>query len=149
MAAAPSDIFSITYDAVQQLLIGHWLHDSGDDDLYPSYDRLLAAAKENDKCRFWLLDMRRRNWHTETFTKWFTEFLTNQAVRELGSPIFIAYVAAEEHRADIESVTTEAMLLQAAQAEFYPFFFNNEAAAYDWLVYYHSHPSTKPAAPTT
>lgn len=68
-------------------------------------------------------------------------------MREVGSPVFIAYVAAEAHRADIESVTTEAMLLQAAQAEFYPFF-NNEAAARDWLGYYQGHPRQTPPVPT-
>ena len=148
MSEIPADIFSLTYDAKQHLLVGHWLRDSSDEDLYPSYGRLLAAAKAHGNCRFWLLDMRRRSWQTDVFTKWFTELLANEAVREVGSPIFIAYVAAEAHRADIESVTTEAMLRQSAKAEFYPFFFSSEAAARDWLVYYQSHADQVPRVPS-
>ncbi|RYY12290.1 MAG: hypothetical protein EOO36_17715 [Cytophagaceae bacterium] len=147
MPEIPADVFSLNYDAAQHLLVGHWLRDSGEEDLYPSYERLLATAKAHGNCRFWLLDMQLRNWHTATFTKWFSELLTNQAVREVGSPIFVAYVAAEIHRAEIESVSTAAMLRQSAQAEFYPFFFNSEAAAREWLAYYQSHPGQAPPTP--
>lgn len=147
MSITPDHIFSITYEATPHLLIGHWLLDSDETVLYPSYQRLLAAAKAHNGCRFWLLDMQLRSWHTDTFTKWFADLLANQAVREVGAPIFVAYVAAERHRADIESVATEAMLRQSAQAEFYPFFFNNEPAARAWLVYHQTHPNELPLVP--
>ena len=65
----------------------------------------------------------------------------------MGSPIFVAYVAAETHRTEIEDVATAAMLRQSAQAEFYPFFFNNEVAAREWLAYYQSHPEQAPPTP--
>lgn len=148
MPAIAPVIFSLAYDAAQHLLLGHWRLNTDDADLHPSYERLLTAAKAHNNCRFWLLDMRLRNWHTATFTKWFAELLANQAVREVGAPIFVAYVAAEHHRADIESVATEAMLRQAAQVEFYPFFFSNEAAARAWLVYHQAHPDQLPLVQT-
>ena len=144
MSSSPAAIFSLDYAAAEHLLVGCWLRDVNDDDLYPSYERLLAAARAHGNCRYWLLDMRRRSWHTATFTKWFTELLTHQAVREVGAPIFVAYVAAEAHRTDIESVATQAMLRQAAQVEFYPYFFNSETAARDWLLYYQAHPDQTP-----
>ncbi|RZK62725.1 MAG: hypothetical protein EOO59_01770 [Hymenobacter sp.] len=144
MSSCSADIFSLDYLAAEHLLMGRWLRDTDDDDLYPSYERLLAAAKAHRNCRYWLLDMRLRSWHTATFTKWFAELLANQAVREVGAPIFVAYVAAETHRAAIESVATQAMLRQVAQAEFYPYFFNSETAARDWLRYYQAHPAQKP-----
>jgi hypothetical protein len=140
-------IFSLAYDAERRILAGHWRLNADDADLYPSYERLLAAAKAHDNCRFWLLDMHLRSWQTATFTKWFTELLANQAVREVGAPIFVAYVAAEHHRADIESVATEAMLRQSARAEFYPFFFSNEATAREWLVYHQTNPEALPLVP--
>ena len=144
MSSFFADIFSIDYVAAEHLLVGRWLRDTDDDGLYPSYERLLAEAKAYGSCRYWLLDMRLRRWHTATFTKWFANLLTHQAVREVGAPIFVAYVAAEVHRTDIESVATQAMLRQAAQIEFYPYFFNNEAAAHDWLLYYQTHPEQTP-----
>ena len=145
MQAPPTDFFSLGYEVAPHLLVGRWLHESEDGDLYPAYLRLLATAKANGNCRFWLLDMRQRDWHTVAFAEWFGGLLANQVVREVGAPVFVAYVADETHRVDIESVATEAMLRQAARVEFYPYFFNDEAAARDWLIYYQTHPSLKPA----
>ena len=145
MQAPPPDFFSLDYEAKPHLLVGRWLHDSDDDDLYPAYRLLLAAAKANGNCRFWLLDMRQRDWHTVAFAEWFGGLLANQVVREVGAPVFVAYVAGETHRVDIESVATAATLRQAAQVEFYPYFFSDEAAARDWLTYYQTHPDQTPA----
>lgn len=145
MNSLATDIFSLDYDAQQHQLVGHWLRDSPDDDLHPSYEQLLAAAKAHGNCRFWLLDMRKRRWHSATFAKWFGDLLSRQAVRELGSPVFVAYVAEEAHRRHVESVATGVMLRQTAEVEFYPYFFTTEAAARDWLSYYQTHLEQQPA----
>jgi hypothetical protein len=142
------DQFSLAYDAEQHLLIGAWLSDTEEDDLYPSYERLLAAAHAHDKCRFWLLDMRKRSWHSVAFARWFGNLLAHQVVRELGSPVFVAYVAEETHRVDIEGVASDAMLRQTAQVEFYPYYFDNEQSAREWLVYYRTHPDQTPGVPS-
>lgn len=144
MEPASAAVFSLAYDAAQHLLVGHWLAEQADN-LHPSYERLLAAAKAHDNCRFWLLDMHQRRWHSASFAKWYGELLANLVVRELGSPVFVAYVTAESHRQAINSVATQALLRQTAQAEFYPYFFTNEQDARDWLIYYQTHPGQKPA----
>lgn len=144
MQASPPDTLSIRYDAEQNLLVGYWHRDAEAKNLYPAFYQLLAAAKAHGNCRFWLLDMRQRSWHTAAFTEWFSELLAHKVVQEVGAPVFVAYVADEVHRADIESVATEATLRQIAQVEFYPYFFSNEAAAHDWLVYYQTHPDQAP-----
>jgi len=138
------DFFSLDYEAAPRLVVGRWLHDSEDGDLYPAYHQLLATAKAHSNCRFWLLDMRRRSWHSVEFAQWFSGLLANQVVREVGAPVFVAYIASEAHRADIESVATDATLRQAAEVEFYPYFFSDEVAARDWLRYYQTHPNQKP-----
>ncbi len=140
-----SDIFSLDYDTTYQQLVGHWLRDSPDDDLHPSYEQLLNAAKAHNNCRFWLLDMSKRRWHSATFAKWFGDLLSRKAVYELGSPVFVAYVANETHRSHIESVATDVMLRQTAEVEFYPYFFTTEAAAREWLVYYQTHLEQQPS----
>ncbi|SFQ37115.1 hypothetical protein [Hymenobacter arizonensis] len=114
-----------------------------EEDLYPSYARLLAAAQEHGNCRFWLLDMRQRAWHSAAFAAWFSGLLAQQVVRELGAPVFVAYVASEEHRATIESISTAATLRKAAKSELYPHFFNNEKDAAEWLCYYQTHSEWK------
>jgi hypothetical protein len=139
-----SDQFSLEYDAAHQFLIGNWSSGISDNDLYSAYERLLTAAKAHGNCRFWLLDIRLRGWHSATFAKWFGDLLAKRIVDELGSPVFVAYVAGEIHRADIESTTTQATLRQSAQAEFYPYFFDNKEAASEWLLYYQLHPDQKP-----
>jgi hypothetical protein len=137
--------FSIEYDAADHLLTGSWLCNIADNDLYPCYEHLLTAAKAHGNCRFWLLDMRLRGWHSPTFAKWFGDLLAKQVVRELGPPVFVAYVAHEKHRTDIEGDNTQATLKQSAQVEFYPYFFDNKEEARDWLLYYQAHPDQKPA----
>ncbi|MFD1873408.1 hypothetical protein [Hymenobacter bucti] len=141
---APPSFFSLDYEAASHLLVGRWLHSLADDDLYPDYYRLLTAAKAHGNCRFWLLDMRLRSWHSVAFATWFSELLANEVVREVGAPVFVAYVAGEAHRVDIESVATDVTLRQTAQVEFYPYFFSNEAAARDWLLYHQEHPDQEP-----
>jgi hypothetical protein len=88
--------------------------------------------------------MRQRRWHTVAFAKWFSGLLANQVVSEVGAPVFVAYVAGEAHRVNIESVATQATLRHTARVEFYPYFFSNEEAARDWLLYYQAHPDQTP-----
>lgn len=145
MQVPSPDLFSLSYEAELSLVVGRWLQDSEDSDLYPAYRQLLVEAKAHDNCRFWLLDMRQRSWHSVAFAQWFSGLLANQVVREVGAPVFVAYLASEAHRADIESVATEATLRQAAEVEFYPYFFSDEPAARDWLHYYQTHPDQKPS----
>lgn len=137
-AAAPT--FTITYDATPRLLVGRWTKEVAADALYAAYTQLLTSAPAHDRCRFWLLDIRPRTWHWEVFAHWFCETFAPQVVAQLGAPVFVAYVASEEQRILIESPATAATLQQAARAEFYPYFFTDEASAREWLAYYQTHP---------
>ena len=62
----------------------------------------------------------------------------------LGSPVFVACVAAERHRAAIESLGTETLLRQHQQHEFYPYFFVNETDARGWLAQSQDHKHRPP-----
>jgi len=105
---------------------------------------LLAEGVAHGKCRFWLLDLRERQWPSPAFTAWLTELFAYDAVAQLGSPVFIGYVAHEEHRRFVESLATVAALRRAAESEFYPRYFDNEASALDWLHYYQTQPDLRP-----
>ena len=147
MSPPVTPLFTLSREDTPCLLVGRWHGPTPDDSLYPSYERILAEAKAHGNCRFWLLDMRERAWHSVAFARWYGELLAHQVVQELGSPVFVAYVAAEAHRTAIESATTQAMLRQASQAEFYPYFFSNETDARHWLGYYQAHPTPPPKLP--
>ena len=124
--------FTLTHEPAAGLLVGRWPAHAPAEDLRPAFERLVEAAKAAGNCRFWLLDLRER----AAFHEWFRGLLSQQVVRELGKPVFVACVAAESSRAEIESVATQVRLRQQAQDEFYPYFFSDEAAAREWLAYH-------------
>ena len=128
-----SDVFALTYELVPNLLVGRWLRDVPDRSLLPPQEELLTAALHHNRCRFWLLDLRTQQDYSPLLLGWLGSLLAQQVVSVLGSPVFVACVASESHRAEIESIGTETLLRQQAQHEFYPYFFNDEAAARLWL----------------
>ena len=129
-----SDVFALTYEPAPNLLLGRWLRDIADRSLLPPQEELLTSAQQHNRCRFWLLDLRAQRDYSPLLLDWFGSLLAQQVVSVLGSPVFIACIANESHRAEIESLGTETLLRQQAQHEFYPYFFNNEAAAREWLA---------------
>ena len=129
-----SDVFALSYEPEPNLLLGRWLHDVADRSLLPPQEELLTTARHNNNCRFWLLDMRRQTTFSTLLLDWLGTLLAQQVVSVLGSPVFIACVADESHRAEIESLSTETLLRQQAEHEFYPYFFHDEAAAREWLA---------------
>ncbi|WP_151087284.1 hypothetical protein [Hymenobacter baengnokdamensis] len=136
MPASPAESLAITYEAEEGVLVGRWRRNHAEPDLPEVFELLVEAALKADHCRFWLLDLRERTWHPPAFKKWFDNLLSKQVVQVLGRPVFLACVATEQNRADIESIATQVRLRQHAQEEFYPYFFNNEGAARDWLLYH-------------
>ncbi|WP_426061350.1 hypothetical protein [Hymenobacter sp. B1770] len=139
-----SEVFSLDYEAAPNLLVGRWLTNVPDHTLHPPQQELLSAALQNSRCRFWLLDMRTQNEFSLALLDWLKELLAEQVVMVLGSPVFLACVASESHRDEIDSIGTETLLRQQAQHEFYPYFFNNEEAAREWLAESQSHEHSPP-----
>jgi len=136
MSALPPDVLSLTYEAEAGLLLCRWRPDAPSEELAPVFEALLAEAQIFHNCRFWLFDMRERAWHPPVFEKWFAGLLSQQVVQVLGKPVFLACVATEQNRADIESIGTQLRLRAHAENEFYPYFFDDEAAAREWLAYH-------------
>lgn len=129
-----SDVFALAYEPAPNLLVGRWLCDVADPSLHPPQEELLSAALQHNRCRFWLLDLRAQQDYSPLLLDWLSSLLGQQVVSVLGSPVFVACVANESHRTEIESVGTETLLRQQAQHEFYPYFFSDEEAARQWLA---------------
>ena len=143
MAHAYPLTFTLTYKLAAKILVARWLPGVFAEDLHPAFEEIVAVAKQADNCRYWLLDLRERA-EPATFQTWFGSLLSREVVRELGKPVFVACLANETSRAEIESIATEARLRQQAQDEFYPYFFSDEAAARERLAYYQEHDSPPP-----
>jgi hypothetical protein len=129
-----SDVFALSYESEPNLLVGRWLRNVADRGLLPPQQELLTAAQHYNHCRFWLLDMRTQAAFTPILLEWLGNLLAQQVVSVLGSPVFMACVSDERHRAEIESISTETLLRQQAEHEFYPYFFHDESAARQWLA---------------
>ena len=129
-----SDVFALTYEPAPNVLVGRWLRDVADRSLLPPQEELLTTALHHNRCRFWLLDLRIQHEYSPLLLEWLGSLLAQQVVSVLGSPVFVACVADERHRAEIESIGTETLLRQQAQHEFYPYFFSDEPAARQWLA---------------
>ena len=139
-----SDVFALSYEPAPDLLVGRWLRDVADRSLLPPQQELLTAALHHNRCRFWLLDMRNQTAFSSLLLEWLGGLLAQQVVSVLGSPVFTACVADESHRAAIESISTEVLLRQQAEHEFYPYFFHDEAAARLWLAESQDHAHRPP-----
>ncbi|WP_210521017.1 hypothetical protein [Hymenobacter terricola] len=134
MPTVLSDAFSLEFESISRILVGRWRHDVADTSLHPPHQELVAAARHYNCCRFWLFDMRAQDEYSPALLRWLKTLLTEQVGIELGSPVFVACVASEVHRHAIESIGTETLLRQHAWHEFYPYFFDNEPDARDWLI---------------
>ncbi|GAA4357477.1 hypothetical protein GCM10023185_22230 [Hymenobacter saemangeumensis] len=135
MTAALSTTFQIVPEPANGLLTAQWAQAvaNPDADLRSDYAQLLAEAHRQSNCRFWLLDLRGRNWHAPSFGPWFAHDYARQVARALGGPVFIAYVLAPQHRPIAESEATATTQRAAAAHDLYPYFFDNETDARSWL----------------
>ena len=129
-----SDVFALSYEAEPNLLVGRWLRNVADRSLMPPQEELLSAALQHNRCRFWLMDISKQQDFSQVLLDWMGQLLAQQVVSVLGSPVFVACVADESHRQEIESIATNTLLRQQAQHEFYPYFFDNEPDARSWLA---------------
>ena len=127
------DVFQLTYREADGLLHGCWLAPVLDADLRIHYGELLQEAQLVGNCRYWLLDIRRRNWHMPSFGHWAnTEYVP--AVRAaLGSPIFVAYVMSPRHLSAATRPQDRRTQEQIRDQELYSESFADEAAARTWL----------------
>lgn len=129
---SPVAAFSYGYEPATRLLRGEWAGPVPSAVLPACYGQLLAAA-EAQNCRFWLLDMRRRNWHDAAFAEWFTTTFAAQASQVVGQPIFIAYLVLDGQRPQVEGYCNEVLLRQITEYNVFPFYFTDEQQARSWL----------------
>ncbi|QKG56820.1 hypothetical protein GKZ68_09415 [Hymenobacter sp. BRD128] len=127
--------FYLHYDAATQLLRGRWPTPVLDADLRGHYAELLAQAQAHAGCRYWLLDMRQRNWHMPSFGAWFSAEFAAPVRAALGQPVFIACLLSARHQTAAESARSQAIQRACARHDVYPYFFASEEAALDWLHY--------------
>jgi hypothetical protein len=129
---SPIDSFSWAYEPHARILRGEWAGPVPTAELPACYGQLLAAAGAHN-CRFWLLDMRRRNWHDVAFAYWFSTAFAAQVSQVVGQPLFIACVVLPGQRPQVEGRGNEQLLRQITAYNIFPFYFADEQLARVWL----------------
>ena len=127
------ETFQAQYVPAEKLLCGAWTAPTLDVDIRDHYSEVLAQAQEHGGCRYWLLDLRQRNWHMPSFGQWFSTDFAPTAHAVLGQPLFVAYLLSPRHRAIAESDRAQACQRRCAQHDVYTYYFADEDAAFDWL----------------
>jgi len=127
------DVFQFQYDAAANLLHGSWLAPVLDADLRAHYAALLRAAQHHGDCCYWLLDMRRRNWHMPSFGQWFVTEFVPEVHAVLGQPLFIAYLLSPRHRSAAETTREQLAQRESRERQVYPLACADEAEARAWL----------------
>lgn len=133
MSPYSTDAFSLEYRADLGILIGRWLRELPPPELQGTYETMLATARANGNCRYWLLDLRRRPLAGPGLNEWFRDQFTPQVTAALGGPLFTAYLAGPHQTLAAESAEMELYLRHAATLDSYPFFYDEEAEAMNWL----------------
>lgn len=129
------DTFTFSYDPTTNRLTGCWPGAVADETLRAQYADLLTMAAAHGNCCFWLLDMRARNWHTPEFGRWFNSVFAEAAHAALHQSLFIAYVLGPEHQAAVNGLGAQATQRGCTKHGVYPFFFDCEADAREWLTH--------------
>ena len=131
----PPNPFTVAYDPTTDRIRGHWPAPVDDTLLRGHYADLLTAACAHGGCRFWLLDMRVRNWHSPEFGRWFSSVFVDAAHAALHQPLFIAYVLSPAHHAIANTPGVQATQCGCITHDVYPFFFDSETPAREWLAH--------------
>ncbi|MGI4833896.1 MAG: hypothetical protein ACRYFK_10590 [Janthinobacterium lividum] len=97
-----SDYLEIIYHRDYRILIGRFLRPLSEAENEQCYLDLLAAAQQHGSCRYWLLDIRRRDRSGPLTLAWLLNDFYPRLVRELGSPVRVVYFMAPNLRQEFQ-----------------------------------------------
>ena len=140
--------FQILHEPGESLLTAHWLQDTTNESARSDYGDLLAAARVHSRCRFWLVDLQHRVRYSDDIYQWFAHTFAPHAVRSLGHPLFIAYIAAAQQYDYANYPAIERLQQMCAAYDLHLAFFENREAALYWLQHQQEHDPAPGEGPT-
>jgi hypothetical protein len=129
-----ADHLSITYRSDLQALIVRWLAPLSDEQVRADYEMVEAAAKENNNCRLWMFDVRRRSLGSDEFNSWVGDTYFPRLAKELKGPVSIAFLATPRQLAGVVLGSGQDAVEQGLQAGVRCRFFADEGPAQTWLT---------------
>ncbi|AII51518.1 hypothetical protein [Hymenobacter sp. APR13] len=124
-----ADFVELSFRPDLQLLLGRWLRPVSSSELQQSYEALLTAAVP-PKCRFWLLDLRRRGISSEDDTLWTLETFLPLLAPRLGGRVYLAFLVSPGHLSAIDQESGAPMV---TNAQCHVRLFTDEGLATAWL----------------
>ncbi|RTQ50740.1 hypothetical protein EJV47_08920 [Hymenobacter gummosus] len=128
---SPSPLAELSYRPDLGILVVRWLGATTDDEIRRLYGYLEHA--NIPRCRFWLLDARRRPSSSPVITRWvFDEFAPHLA-RQLGGRLYFSYLISPLHLVDADDFRR----LEESRCNALPYalhYASQEGEATDWLL---------------
>lgn len=125
----------VTHCPKDRLLHVRWTAPVDDPRLSSHFFDVLTAARNQSWCRFWLVDMRGCPWPRPAHWQWLGGPYARYAAQVLGHPLFVAFVLDPSHYQYVYAQPTKQALCTSANYDVYPYFFDNDADARDWLLH--------------
>ena len=122
----------IGYRPDSGLLIGRWLCSITDEQLRQGYGSMRRAAQE-EQCRHWLVDARRRTDRRLNGPEWVVTHFLPEVQREIGNTLRVAFLLLPNHLREIEEDASLSENKPSPNASFQYARFIDEGPANDWL----------------
>ncbi|PJJ55010.1 hypothetical protein [Hymenobacter chitinivorans] len=128
-----SDSLDITYRTDACLIIARWLQPVAVADIRSTYEQVLRAAQPYG-CRYWLLDIRRRNHSDDDTARWVTDEFFPGAAQQLGGVLYLAVLLSPMYLYEVGTRPRLAQLPAEVNPHYRIQYFTDERQANDWLT---------------
>jgi hypothetical protein len=130
--ALPFDFLQITFRPELQVLVVRWMRQTTPAEMQQGYHALLAEAA-SQHCWLWLIDARRRANANQAGTQWMMQAFFPQLAAQVGHKVYLAYLFAPQHLADLEADSTVPSLTYFDGRPYQVQRFTEELPAMQWL----------------
>ncbi|UOQ55007.1 hypothetical protein [Hymenobacter cellulosivorans] len=130
---SPSPLVDLSYRPDLHILVMRWLNTVEEAEAKRIYQAVEVTA-EDQECRFWLIDARRRPSFNATVTQWVFEELAPNVVGRFGGPLHFSYLVSPEHLAGAQEFLRTHVTPHRAALPYRLHYATDEGTATQWLV---------------
>lgn len=129
---SPVSLVDISYRPDLHVLVVRWMGITTDDETRRVYRHLEQA--DTHRCRYWLLDARRRPSSSAAVTRWMLDELAPLVSTQFGGLLYFSYLISPAHLTAAEGFRQEAVAPYAAGLPYRLHYASQENDAIDWLL---------------
>lgn len=129
---SPSPLIELSYRPDLHILVVRWLATAEEAELKRIYQAIEAA--DEHRCRFWLIDARRRDKFVPVITKWLFEEFGPAVASRLGGPLHFSYLVAPSHMMGAQEFLQSEELRLGPGLPYRLHYAGEEGEATNWLL---------------